>query len=461
MGPSTKKFLDLTFEEILQTVSMTEVEHFDIRTVTMGISLRSCSGDSVKTVCRNIYEKIMRCAGRHTPLAKDVEEQYGVSIANKRISVTPIAIVCDSFDIDGMVEVARTLDRAAGELGIDFIGGYSALVQKGFTKGDHALVESIPIALSETERVCSSVNVASTRAGINMDAVLRMGEIIQDAAHRTADRDSLACAKLVTFCNAVEDNPFMAGAFHGVSEPDCVLNVGISGPGVVLETINKFPDLNLQELSEVIKRITFKITRVGELFGRKLSHALGVQFGIIDLSLAPTPEPGDSVGAILESIGLEKVGAPGTTAALAFLTDAVKKGGLMASSHIGGMSGAFIPVSEDDIMIQRAASDDISLEKLEAMTSVCSVGLDMVAVPGDTPPTTLSGIIADECAIGMINGKTTAVRIIPVVGKTVGEEAVFGGLLGRAPIMPVRKLSSARFIRRGGLIPAPVTSMKN
>lgn len=453
--------MDLSFDEILQTISMTEVEHFDIRTITMGISLRDCAGGSVKDVCGKIYDKILRCAEHHVTTARKVEEQYGVSIANKRISVTPIAIVCDALDVDGMVEVARTLDRAAAELEVDFLGGFSALVQKGFTNGDRALIEAIPAAMSETERVCCSVNVGSTRAGINMDAVLKMGEIVCETANLTAERDGIGCAKLVVFCNAVEDNPFMAGAFHGVSEPECVLNVGVSGPGVVLKTLQKHKDKNLQDLAEIIKQVVFKITRVGELFGRKLSDSLNVPFGIIDLSLAPTPEPGDSVGAILEEIGLEKVGAPGTTAALAFLNDAVKKGGLMASSHIGGMSGAFIPVSEDDIMIQRAQSGDISLEKLEAMTAVCSVGIDMVAVPGDTPSTTIAAIIADECAIGMINNKTTSVRIIPVPGKNVGEVANFGGLFGRAPIMPVRNLSAAHFVRRGGLIPAPVISLTN
>jgi len=461
MAESSDKHIDISFDEILETIRMTEVEHFDIRTVTMGISLRDCAGESVKVVCRKMYEKIVRYARHHVTIAREVEDRYGISIANRRIAVTPIAIVCDSFDAEGMIEVARTLDRAAGELNVDFLGGFTALVQKGFSRGDIALLEALPTALAETERVCGSVNVASTKAGINMDAVFQMGKVVQEAAQRTADRDGIACAKLVTFCNAVEDNPFMAGAFHGVSEPECVLNIGISGPGVVLETIKKHPDMNLQELAEVIKKVVFKITRVGELFGRKISEILGVPFGIIDLSLAPTPEPGDSVGAILEEIGLEKVGAPGSTAALAFLTDAVKKAGLMASSHIGGLSGAFIPVSEDDIMIQRAHSGDISLEKLEAMTSVCSVGLDMVAVPGDTPVTTLAAIIADECAIGMMNNKTTGVRIIPVPGKTVGEEAVFGGLLGRAPVMSVRNLSSARFIKRGGIIPAPVISMTN
>jgi len=453
--------MELSFDEILQTVSMTEIELFDIRTVTMGISLRDCGGGSVRDVCGKIYDKITRCARHHVSVAQKVEEQYGVTIANKRIAVTPVAIACEALDSGGMIEVARTLDRAAGDLGVDFLGGFSALVQKGFTKGDRALIDAIPEALAGTERVCSSVNVASTKAGINMDAVLKMGEIICESAKRTADRDGIACAKLVSFCNAVEDNPFMAGAFHGVTEPECVMNVGISGPGVVLKTIKKYPDLNLQELAELIKQVAFKITRVGELFGRKISAAHGIPFGIIDLSLAPTPEPGHSVGSILEEIGLEKVGAPGTTAALALLNDAIKKGGLMASSHVGGMSGAFIPVSEDDTMIRRAKSNDLSIEKLEAMTSVCSVGLDMIAVPGDTPVTTIAAILADECAIGVVNNKTTSLRIIPVMGKTVGEEANFGGLLGRAPIMPVRALNSSHFVRRGGLIPAPVVSLTN
>ncbi|MFC1564153.1 PFL family protein [candidate division KSB1 bacterium] len=453
--------MDLSFEEILQTISMTEVEHFDIRTVTMGISLRDCVSSSVNETCRNIYNKITTCAKNHVPAARGLEENFGVKIANKRISITPIALVCDAFSSDEMIEVAQTIDRAAKDLEVDFVGGFSALVHKGYTKGDRAVIDSLPDVLSRTDRVCSSVNVGTTKAGINIDAVLHIANIIKEIAEKTADKNGFGCAKLVVFCNAVEDNPFMAGAFHGIGEPDCVLNVGISGPGVVLKAIEKQPDLNLQDLSELIKQITFKITRVGELFGRKISKALNVPFGIVDLSLAPTPEPGDSVGAILEAMGLNKVGGPGSTAALAMLNDAVKKGGLMASSHVGGMSGAFIPVSEDDIMIKRAETLDLTLEKLEAMTSVCSVGLDMVAVPGDTPATSLAALIADECAIGMINNKTTAVRIIPVPGKSVGEMAEFGGLFGRAPIMEICTHCSEKFIKRGGMIPAPVISLTN
>ncbi len=453
--------MDLSFEEILQTISMTEVEHFDIRTVTMGISLRDCKGATAKETCRRIYEKVVRCAQHHVKTARGVEENFGVSIANKRISVTPIAIVCDGFNPDEMVQAAKALDRAAKELDVDFLGGYTALVHKGYTNGDRALIESLPAALTESDRVCSSINVGTTKAGINVDAILEVSEKLLDMAERTKDTDGFACAKLVTFCNAVEDNPFMAGAFHGIGEPECVLNVGISGPGVVLKAVQKYPDMNLQDLSEVIKRVTFKTTRVGELFGRKMSETLGVPFGIVDLSLAPTPEPGDSIGAIIEEFGIEKVGAPGTTAILAMLNDAVKKGGLMASSHIGGMSGAFIPVSEDNVMIKRAEDGDLSLEKLEAMTAVCSVGLDMFAIPGDTPATTIAAIIADECAIGMINNKTTAVRVIPVPGKVVGDMANYGGLFGKAPIMPVRNVSSEKFIKRGGLIPAPVISLTN
>ncbi|MCP4725237.1 MAG: PFL family protein [bacterium] len=453
--------MDLSFEEILQTISMTEVEHFDIRTVTMGISLRDCAGGSVKETCSKIYNKITKCAKDHVPAARGLEENFGVKIANKRISITPIALVCDALTAEEMVEVGHTIDKAAKELGVDFVGGFSALVHKGYTKGDRAVIDSLPDVLSQTDRVCSSVNIGSTKAGINIDAVMHVAEMIKKTAAKTADNNGFGCAKLVVFCNAVEDNPFMAGAFHGVGEPECVLNVGISGPGVVLKAVQKHPDMNLQDLSEVIKQITFKITRVGELFGRKISKTLNVPFGIVDLSLAPTPEPGDSVGAILEEMGLSKVGGPGSTAALAMLNDAVKKGGLMASSHVGGMSGAFIPVSEDDIMIKRAASMDLTLEKLEAMTCVCSVGLDMIAIPGDTPASSIAALIADEAAIGMINNKTTAVRVIPVPGKSVGEMAEFGGLFGRAPVMELCTNCSEKFIKRGGLIPAPVISLTN
>lgn len=440
---------------------MTEVEHFDIRTVTMGISLRDCADRNSKVVSGKVYDKITLLGSRHVALASDVERTYGISIANKRVSVTPIALLCDGFGPDEAVEIALALDRAAAEIGIDYIAGYSALVQKGFTKGDLALIQSIPLALSTTKKVCSSVNIGSTKAGINMDAVMMMAEAIKDTARRTAAADSVGCAKLVVFCNAVEDNPFVAGAFHGVTEPEVTLNVGISGPGVVLDAVKACGGSGFQELAETIKKTIFKITRAGELLGRKVAEKHGIPFGIVDISLAPTPAEGDSIADILIAMGVEDVGAPGTTAALAMLNDCVKKAGLMASSSVGGMSGAFIPVSEDQGMIRAVEKGHLSIEKLEAMTAVCSVGLDMVAVPGSTPATTIAGIIADEAAIGIINDKTTAVRIIPAEGKGVGDYVDYGGLLGRAPIMPVSTLNSSGFVTRGGRIPAPSRSLTN
>ncbi|MHC1736391.1 MAG: PFL family protein [Ignavibacteriaceae bacterium] len=449
------------FEEILETIKMTEIEHFDIRTVTMGISLRDCSDRNIDVTTQKIYEKILRYGQAHVSFAREVERQYGISIANKRVSITPIAIVGDAFGPEEFVKIAETLDKAAGEIGIDYIAGYSALVQKGFTNGDLNLIRSIPAALSTTKKVCSSVNIASTKAGINMDAINMMAQVIKDTAYLTRENDSIGCAKLVVFCNAVEDNPFVAGAFHGISEPEVVLNVGISGPGVVLEAIRSAGNVDFQSLAEVIKKTIFKITRAGELLGRKVAEKHKIPFGIVDISLAPTPAEGDSIADILMAMGVEDVGAPGTTAALAMLNDCVKKAGLMASTSVGGMSGAFIPVSEDQGMIRAVQNGNLSLEKLEAMTSVCSVGLDMVAVPGDTPADTIAGIIADESAIGVINDKTTAVRIIPAYGKSVGDFVDYGGLLGKAPIMEVRKLSSTNFVQRGGRIPAPMRSLTN
>ena len=448
-------------EEILETVKMVQMENLDIRTITMGISLRDCAHPSLATAARKAYDKICRAAQSLVATGDALERQYGIPIINRRISVTPIALVAESSDADDYVLMAEQLDRAAAEVGVNFIGGFSALVHKGATPGDARLIDSIPRALATTERVCASVNVASTKAGINMDAVARMGEVIRECAELTRDRDGLACAKLVVFCNAVEDNPFMAGAFHGIGEPDCVLNVGVSGPGAVLSAVQRAPEADFGELASIIKRTAFKITRMGELIGRRASERLGVPFGIVDLSLAPTPAQGDSVARILESMGLERVGAHGSTAALALLNDAVKKGGAMASSHVGGLSGAFIPVSEDIGMIEAAAAQTLSFDKLEAMTCVCSVGLDMVAIPGDTPAETLAAIIADESAIGMINRKTTAVRVIPVPGKRVGEWVEFGGLLGRAPLIAVSDQDSTRFVRRGGRIPAPLQALNN
>jgi len=449
------------FEEILETIRMTEIEHFDIRTVTMGISLRDCHDRNIEVTKQKIYDKILRYGKQHVKFAKEVEAQYGISIANKRISVTPISIPFDACNMEEFIEIAKTLDQAAEEIGIDYIAGFSALVQKGMTNGERELIKAIPYALSQTKRVCSSVNIASTKAGINMDAVNMMSEAIKLTAELTKDRDSIGCAKLVVFANAVEDNPFVAGAFHGISEPEIVLNVGISGPGVVLEAIREAGNVDLQQLSEVIKKTIFKITRAGELIGRKVAEKNRIPFGIVDISLAPTPAEGDSIGDILIAMGVEDVGAPGTTAALAMLNDSVKKAGLMASSSVGGMSGAFIPVSEDMAMIRAVQAGNLSLEKLEAMTAVCSVGLDMIAVPGDTTAATIAGIIADEAAIGIINDKTTAVRIIPAYGKKVGDMVDYGGLLGKAPIMEVRTISCAGFVGRGGRIPAPMRSLTN
>jgi hypothetical protein len=448
-------------EEILETVKMVQMENLDIRTITMGISLRDCAHPSLAAAAQRAYDKICRCAGSLVAVGDALEREYGIPIINRRIAVTPIALVAESSDAQDYVLMAQQLDRAAAEVGVNFIGGFSALVHKGMTGGDRVLIASIPEALAGTERVCASVNVASTRAGINMDAVNMMGGIIRSCAQRTRERDGLACAKLVIFCNAVDDNPFMAGAFHGIGEPECVINVGVSGPGAVLSAVQRAPDADLGELASIIKRTAFKITRMGELIGRRASERLGVPFGIVDLSLAPTPIQGDSVARILEAMGLERVGTHGSTAALALLNDAVKKGGAMASSHVGGLSGAFIPVSEDIGMIEAAAAGALSLDKLEAMTAVCSVGLDMIALPGDTSAETLAAIIADEAAIGMINRKTTAVRIIPVPGKAVGDWVEFGGLLGRAPVMAVHGHSSARFVSRAGRIPAPLQALNN
>ena len=448
-------------DEILEILRMTEVEHLDIRTTTMGISLRDCGCESLERTQQAIYEKITRRAEKLISVAQSVERELGIAIINKRISITPLAIVADRFDRDGFVKLAQTLDRAADTVGVDFLAGFSALVQKGCTNGDRALIDAIPEAIGSTRHITSSINVASTKAGINMDMVAKMGRTIKELAQFTADSGGLGCAKFVVFANAVEDNPFVAGAFHGVSEPETVLNVGISGPGVVLDTVKAMSGANFQELGEAIKRTVFKITRAGDLIGRTVAQRLGVQFGIVDLSLAPTPAEGDSVADILKAMGLEDVGGPGTTAALAMLNDAVKKGGAMGSRSVGGMSGAFIPVSEDQGMINAALAGHITLEKLEAMTAVCSVGLDMIAVPGDTTAETLSAIIADECAIGMINSKTTAVRIIPVPGMVAGEIVHYGGLLGSAPIMPVSRLSAKVFIGRGGRIQAPLQSLSN
>ncbi len=449
------------FEEILDTIKMTEIEHFDIRTVTLGISLRDCMDRNIEITKQKIYEKILRYGKNHVKYANEIERQYGVKIANKRVAITPAAIPFDAFKADEFVEIAKILDKAAIEIGVDYLAGYSALVQKGMSNGDRELIKSIPIALTETEKICSSINVASTKAGINMDAILMMSEVIKQTAENTKDRDSIGCAKLVVFCNVPEDNPFVAGAFHGISEPEVVLNVGISGPGVVLDAIKNAGHVDLQQLSEVIKKTVFKITRAGELMGREVAQKHGIPFGIVDISLAPTPAIGDSIGDILKAMGVEDVGAPGTTAALAMLNDSVKKAGLMASSSVGGMSGAFIPVSEDQAMIDAVAKGNLSLEKLEAMTAVCSVGLDMIAIPGDTPASTIAGIIADECAIGIINDKTTSARLIPAYGKKVGDYIDYGGLLGKAPIMEVRNLSSQNFVGRGGRIPAPVRSLTN
>lgn len=451
----------ITTQNILETNRMIQENNLDVRTITMGISLRDCCHPDIDIFCKNIYDKITRRAEKLVKIGEDIEAEYGIPIINKRISVTPIAIVAESCRSDNYVEVARTLDRAAKEVGVNFIGGFSALVEKGYTEGDKRLIASIPEALSVTERVCSSVNLASTKTGINMDCVRQMGEIIKATAKLTKDCDALGCAKLVIFCNVPGDNPFMAGAFHGVGESEVAINVGVSGPGVVKRALEDVRGQDFGVVAETVKKTAFKITRVGQLVAQEASRRLGVPFGIVDLSLAPTPAVGDSVAYILEEMGLESCGAPGTTAALALLNDAVKKGGLMASSYVGGLSGAFIPVSEDAGMIAAVECGSLSLEKLEAMTCVCSVGLDMIAVPGDTSAATLSAIIADEAAIGMINNKTTAVRLIPVPGKSVGDTVEFGGLLGHSPILKVSTFKSDDFIARGGRIPAPIRSLTN
>lgn len=451
----------LETRDIMETITMIQDEHLDIRTITMGISLLDCCDSSIERSCEKVYDKIYGHAKDLVKTGEEIEKKYGIPIVNKRIAVTPIAMLAAASGGDP-VEYARTLDKVASEIGVNFIGGYSALVQKGFAAGDRELIASIPQALAETELVCSSVNIGSTKAGINMDAVKTMGGIIRETSELTKDRQCIGAAKLVVFCNAPEDNPFMAGAFHGVGEPDCVINVGVSGPGVVRAALAKMPkDAPLSEVADLIKRTAFKITRMGQLVGSEASAKLGVPFGIIDLSLAPTPAVGDSVAYILEEIGLEQCGTHGTTAALAMLNDAVKKGGVMASSSVGGLSGAFIPVSEDAGMIEAAKAGTLSLEKLEAMTAVCSVGLDMIVLPGDTPAETISAIIADEAAIGMVNSKTTAVRVIPAIGHEEGEMLDFGGLLGSGPVMPVNKKSSSVMINRGGRIPAPMQSLKN
>ena len=451
----------LTLKNILETNRMIKENNLDVRTITMGISLRDCAHPDIKQFCCNIYDKITTTAERLVQVGQDIEAEYGIPIINKRISVTPIAIAAESCKTDSFVPVAEAMDAAAKAVGVNFIGGFSALVEKGFTKGDSVLLESIPEALAITERVCSSVNLASTKAGINMNCVRQMGEVIKRTAALTAERDALGCAKLVVFTNVPEDNPFMAGAFHGIGEPEKVINVGVSGPGVVKQALEEVRGQDFGAVAETIKRTAFKITRVGQLVAKEASRRLNVPFGIVDLSLAPTPAIGDSVAYILEEMGLESCGAPGTTAALALLNDAVKKGGLMASSYVGGLSGAFIPVSEDAGMIAAVERGSLSIEKLEAMTCVCSVGLDMIAVPGETSAATISAIIADEAAIGMINNKTTAVRIIPVPGKRAGERVEFGGLLGHSPILPVSAFRSDEFIARGGRIPAPVRSLTN
>ena len=447
---------------IIETINMIKVHNLDIRTVTLALSLRDCCGENVREVGDKIYNKITKYAKNLYNYASEIEDEYSIPIINKRIAITPISLVGESCKNMDYVYLAKVLDEAAKEVNVNFIGGFSALVEKGCTKGDLALIESIPEALKQTQRVCSSINLASSKAGINMDAVKKMGGIIKQAANLTADADGIGAAKLVCFCNVPGDNPFMAGAFHGYGEPECALNVGVSGPGVVRAAVDNLPkDADFGELANKIKQIAFKITSTGELVGRRMAEKMGIPFGIIDLSLAPTPAVGDSVAGIFQAMGLEHAGAHGTTAALAMLNDAVKKGGIMASSYVGGLSGAFIPVSEDAGMIEAAKQGVLTFDKLEAMTCVCSVGLDMIAIPGDTPETTISGMIADEMAIGMINKKTTAVRIIPVPNKTVGDYAVYGGLLGEAPIMPINKLSAETFINRGGRIPAPIHSLNN
>ena len=452
----------LNGNNILETITMIQDEHLDVRTITMGISLLDCCDSDINVVCTKVYEKITRCAKNLVKTGEAIEKELGIPIVNKRISITPAAIILAGCKDKDAVKLAKTLEKAAVACGVNFLGGFSALVQKGFSAGDRELIEAIPEALAVTNHICASVNVGSTKAGINMDAVALMGQVVRRAAERTADHGCIGPAKLVVLCNAPEDNPFMAGAFHGVSEPDCVINVGVSGPGVVRAALAKAgPDKDLGEIAEIIKKTAFKITRMGQLVAQEASKRLGVPFGIVDLSLAPTPAVGDSVAYILEEIGLSQCGGHGTTACLAMLNDAVKKGGVMASSHVGGLSGAFIPVTEDAGMIAAARSGCLTIEKLEAMTSVCSVGLDMINIPGDTSAEVISAIIADEAAIGMVNGKTTAVRVIPAIGKSVGEELNFGGLLGEGPVMPLNTASPDVFIHRGGRIPAPMHSLKN
>ena len=453
----------LNMFEVIETNDMIDKDLLDVRTITIGISLLDCIDTDLDKLCKNIYDKITKTANDLVRVGDEISKDFGVPIVNKRISVTPIALVGGSAckTKEDFVQIAKTLDKAAKDLGVNFLGGYSAIVSKGITAADRLLIESIPQAMNETDFICSSVNLGSTKTGLNMDAVRLMGKIVKDTAIMTADRDSIGCAKLVVFCNAPDDNPFMAGVFHGVTEADAIINVGVSGPGVVRAALKKAEGENFEVLCETIKKTAFKITRVGQLVAREASKRLGIPFGIIDLSLAPTPSVGDSVAEILEEIGLERVGAPGTTAALALLNDQVKKGGVMASSYVGGLSGAFIPVSEDQGMIDAVNAGALTLEKLEAMTCVCSVGLDMIAIPGDTSEETIAGIIADEAAIGMINQKTTAVRLIPVIGKGEGEVVEFGGLLGYAPIMPVNGFSCEKFVNRGGRIPAPIHSFKN
>lgn len=449
-------------QNIIETINMIRLYNLDIRTVTLALSLRDCISEDIDKTCDNILKKIKKYAKNLVKYADELADDYSIPIINKRIAVTPISLIGESCKNPDYVKIAQTLDKAAKQTGVNFIGGFSALVEKGMTKGDTMLIESIPLALAKTQRVCSSINLASSKAGINMDAVLKLSKIIKETAYQTRDKDSIGAAKLVVFCNAPADNPFMAGAFCGVGEPECALNVGVSGPGVVRAAIEALPkDADFSELANKIKEISYKITSTGELIGKKLSKKLGIPFGVIDLSLAPTPAVGDSVAGIFQAMGLEHAGAHGTTAALAMLNDAVKKGGIMASSHVGGLSGAFIPVSEDAGMIEAATKGYLKFDKLEAMTSVCSVGLDMIAIPGDTPTETIAGIIADEMAIGMINKKTTAVRIIPAYGKKAGDSVQFGGLLGEAPIMEVNNLSSRNFVNRGGRIPAPIHSLNN
>ncbi|MCI5739513.1 MAG: PFL family protein [Ruminococcus sp.] len=446
--------------DILETINMIREENLDIRTITMGISLLSCADSDISRSCDKVYDKICRQAQHLVETGENIEKEYGIPIIHKRIAVTPISMLVAASGGDPVL-YAKTLEKASQTVGVNFIGGYSALVQKGFAAGDEALIRSIPEALAETEHICSSVNIGSTKAGINMDAVATMGEVVRKAAEITADKGCIGPAKLVVFCNAPEDNPFMAGAFHGAGEADCVINVGVSGPGVVRAALQKIPDGNITDVADTVKKTAFKITRVGQLVAKEAAKRLGVPFGIVDLSLAPTPAVGDSVAHILEEMGLEQCGAHGTTACLALLNDAVKKGGVMASSHVGGLSGAFIPVSEDAGMIAAAENGTLSIEKLEAMTAVCSVGLDMIIIPGDTSAEVISGIIADEAAIGMVNSKTTAVRVIPAIGKDIGDTLNFGGLLGYGPVMKVNAASPAKFIHRGGRIPAPIQSLKN